>query len=117
MNFKHEITLSSVALFPLNATGGVSPNMALGQMPVRPALLLKIMDKDGCFGWGEIWSNFPPRANLHKAHLMEDVVNKHLIGSQFSAPQDLTDRLQASLSVYFLHIGQSEVFELSLIHI
>ena len=111
MNFNNDITLSSVALYCLNAKGGVSPNMALGQMPVRPALLLKIMDKDGCFGWGEIWSNFPPRANLHKAHLMEDVVNKHLIGSQFTAPQGLTDRLRASLSVYFLHIGQSEVFE------
>ena len=110
-NFKQDIMLSSVALFPLNATGGVSPNMALGQMPVRPALLIKLVDKDGCFGWGEIWSNFPPRANLHKAHLMEDVVSKHLIGSQFATPQELIDRLRAILSVYFLHIGQREVFE------
>ena len=111
MNFKDDITLSSVALYPLYATGGVSPNMALGQMPVRPALLLKLVDSDGCFGWGEIWSNFPPRANLHKAHLMEDVVNKHLIGSRFATPSELIDKLRAALSVYFLHIGQREVFE------
>ena len=111
MNFKNNITLSSIALYSLNATGGVSPNMALGQMPVRPALLLKLVDKDGCFGWGEIWSNFPPRANLHKAHLMEDVVNKYLIGAEFAAPTELIDRLRQNLSVYFLHIGQREVFE------
>ena len=111
MNFNNDITLSSVALYCLNAKGGVSPNMALGQMPVRPALLLKLVDKDGCFGWGEIWSNFPPRANLHKAHLMEDVVNKHLIGAEFTTPLELIDKLRHSLSVYFLHIGQREVFE------
>ena len=111
MNFKDDVTISDVALYPLNAAGGVSPNMALGQMPVRPALLIKLSDKDGCFGWGEIWSNFPPRANLHKAHLMEDVVNKHLCGSSFAAPSELIDKLRASLSVYFLHIGQREVFE------
>ena len=111
MNFNNDITLSSVMLYPLNAKGGVSPNMALGQMPVRPALLLKLIDSDGCFGWGEIWSNFPPRANLHKAHLMEDVVNKHLIGTRFTAPTELIETLRHSLSVYFLHIGQSEIFE------
>ena len=111
MNFNNEITLSSVVLYALNATGGVSPNMALGQMPVRPALLLKLVDKDGCFGWGEIWSNFPPRANLHKAHLMEDVVNKRLIGETFTTPMELIETLRRSLCVYFLHIGQREVFE------
>ena len=100
-NFKQDITLSSVALFPLNATGGVSPNMALGQMPVRPALLIKLVDKDGCFGWGEIWSNFPPRANLHKAHLMEDVVNKHLIGSQFAAPSRIDRQITGHIVCIF----------------
>ena len=111
MHFKHDIILAKIELFPLSAHGGVSPNMALGQMPVRPALLLKLTDKDGCYGWGEIWSNFPPRANLHKAHLMEDVVNTHLVSAQFVSPTELIDRLRQNLSVYFLHIGQREVFE------
>ena len=111
MNFNNSITLSSVVLYSLNAKGGVSPNMALGQMPIRPALLMKLVDKDGCYGWGEIWSNFPPRANLHKAHLMEDVVNKHLIRTSFTTPTELIDKLRHSLSVYFLHIGQQEIFE------
>jgi len=111
VNFQDTVTISDVTLYALNASGGVSPNMALGQMPVRPALLIKLVDKDGCFGWGEIWSNFPPRANLHKAHLMEDVVNKHLMDVSFAAPFELIDTLRKRLSVYFLHIGQREVFE------
>lgn len=111
MNFTHDETIQSIALYPLNATGGVSPNMALGQMQVRPALLIKLTDTDGCFGWGEIWSNFPPRANLHKANLVEDVVEKHLVGARFSQPEELNQMLRDALSVYFLHIGQREVFE------
>lgn len=111
MNFKHDITLGGLELHCLNACGGVSPNMALGQMPSRPALLIKLVDNDSCFGWGEVWSNFPPRANQHKAHLIEDVVKTHLIGARFANPVELTDFLRTKLSVYFLHIGQSQVFE------
>ena len=101
MNFRHDVILSAIELYPLNATGGVSPNMALGQMPVRPALLIKMIDKNGCFGWGEIWSNFPPRANIHKSNLMDDVVNQHLVGARFSTPVELTNMLRHKLSVYF----------------
>lgn len=111
MSFEHDVTLSSIELFPLNAHGGVSPNMALGQMNVRPALLVKLVADDGCFGWGEIWANFPPRANIHKAHLVEDVVARHIAGFSFAAPVELTEYLRNRLSVYFLHIGQDKVFE------
>ena len=111
MSFEHDVTLSSIELYPLNAHGGVSPNMALGQMPVRPALLVKLVADDGCFGWGEIWANFPPRANLHKAHLVEDVVASHIAGVTFAAPVELTEFLRHRLSTYFLHIGQERVFE------
>lgn len=111
MNFRQEVTLSSVALYPLSAGGGVSPDMALGAMPVRPALLVQLVDRDGCSGWGEIWANFPPRANLHKAHLVEDVIAGHLPGLRFTVPEELTAFLRARLSVYFLHVGQPQVFE------
>lgn len=95
----------------LQAAFGVSPNMALGQMNVRPALLVKLVAADGCFGWGEIWANFPPRATIHKAHLVEDVVARHIAGFSFAAPIELTAYLRHRLSVYFLHIGQDKVLE------
>lgn len=111
MTFEHDVTLSTIELYPLSAHGGVSPNMALGQMHVRPALLVRLVADDGCFGWGEIWANFPPRANLHKAHVVDDVVASHLAGFSFAAPVELTEYLRHRLSVYFLHIGQEKVFE------
>lgn len=90
--------------------GGESPKMALGLMPTRPALLVRIRDADGCPGWGEVWANFPPRANLHKAHIIEDVVAPQLRGARFVEPREIGEFLCSQLSVYFLHVGQLEVF-------
>lgn len=109
--FNQVLTLTSLALYPLRASGGVSPTMALGAMPTRPALLISVTDTHGCVGWGEVWSNFPPRANLHKMHLIEDVVAPKLKDLKFSDPREINIFLRDTLGVYFLHIGQEHVFE------
>ena len=85
--------------------------MALGTMPTRPALLLRIVDTSGCFGWGEVWANFPPRANIHKAHLIEDVIADQLKNLVFCDPREVQEMLRARLWRFFLHIGQTQVFE------
>lgn len=85
--------------------------MALGTMPTRPALLVRIEDTSGCFGWGEVWANFPPRANTHKAHIIEDVVAAHLKEFVFSDPREVEVALREKLGVFFLHVGQLQVFE------
>lgn len=111
LGFSNELEIATARLYPLRATGGISPSMALGTMPTRPALLIEITDKQGCTGWGEVWANFPPRANLHKAHLIEDVILPTLGGVRFVEPREMIDHLRKTQSVYFLHIGQSQVFE------
>lgn len=111
MNFNRNIKLCSLKAFPLRAQGGISPNMALGKMPTRPALLLRLEDTSGCFGWGEIWANFPPRANIHKAHILEDVIASEICGMTYVDPREVIEMLRKKLSVYFLHIGQAHVFE------
>jgi len=111
MRFERAITLSGIDAHPLRAPAADGPTMALGNMPTRPALLLRAVDRDGVAGWGEVWANFPPRANLHKAHLIEDVIAPQLAGFTFTEPQEVTDYLRAALSTYFLHAGQSRVFE------
>ena len=111
MDFQDTIKIARVKTFPIRTSGGNSPKMALGIMPTRPALLIKIEDNSGCYGWGEIWANFPPRANTHKANIVEDVIETHLLGFSFSDPREVQELLRNSLSVFFLHIGQSQVFE------
>ena len=111
MGFCRAITLESVALFPLRALDAASPSMALDAMQTRPALLISITDNQGCTGWGEVWANFPPRSNLHKAHLIEDMVIPKLDGFTFVEPGEVALFLRETLSVYILHIGQEKVFE------
>ena len=109
--FNRAITIDRIDLYPLRASGGVSPSMALGVMQTRPGLLVAIVDTHGCTGWGEVWANFPPRANLHKAHLIEDVLSPKLAKFSYTEPREVEQFLRDSLGVYFLHIGQERVFE------
>ncbi|MCY3878221.1 MAG: mandelate racemase/muconate lactonizing enzyme family protein [Rhodobacteraceae bacterium] len=111
MRFRDTIQIADVEVFPIRASGGVSPKMALGTMPTRPALLVRINDRSGCFGWGEVWANFPPRANLHKAHIIDDVIAAHLKDFTYTDPREVLDALRAELSIFFLHVGQAQVFE------
>lgn len=111
MKFNRPIKLAGLSAIPLRAEGGVSPKMALGSMPTRPALLIRLQDTSGCYGWGEVWANFPPRANIHKAHILEDVIASHLNNLTFVDPREVNEVLRSKLSIYFLHIGQQQVFE------
>ncbi len=111
MRLRDSIRIAGIDVFPIRASGGVSPRMALGTMPTRPALLVRIRDGSGCFGWGEVWANFPPRANLHKAHVIEDVFASHLEGLTFADPREVQTELRSRFSVFFLHVGQARVLE------
>ncbi|MEM7257393.1 MAG: enolase C-terminal domain-like protein, partial [Pseudomonadota bacterium] len=111
MNFSHTITIKDIELYPIASAEGVSPQMAIGSMPVRPALLLRVTDTDDCFGWGEVWANFPPRAHVHKAHIIDDVINPVVQNLPFTEPQQVQQWLREKLSIYFLHVGQPQVFE------
>ena len=105
------MTIDAVDIFPIRSAGGPGPNMALGLMPTRPALLIRVRSEDGCDGWGEIWANFPPRANIHKAHVVEDVIAPRLRGFSFTEPAEADLFLRETLSIYFLHVGQTRVLE------
>jgi len=41
----------------------------MGQVTSRPALILRIEDEEGAYGWGEIWCNFPPGGDCYRAEL------------------------------------------------
>ena len=40
----------------------------------RPSVLVRLEDKDGTYGWGEVWCNFPNVAAEHRARLIADVL-------------------------------------------
>ncbi len=71
---------------------------SFGTIPERVALIVRIEDKDGAHGWGEIWCNFPPTGGEHKFRLAAHVIAPALLGRSFAAPEiawlELTQRMR-----------------------
>lgn len=62
---------------------------SFGTMHDRPAVIVRIEDTDGCFGWGEVWCNYPTCGAEHRARLVETVFAPLLIGNEFDEPADV----------------------------
>src|ERR1700749_722764 len=54
---------------------------SFGVMRDRPALFLKLTDRDGAEGFGEVWCNFPSVGAEHRARLAQEVIGPLLIAS------------------------------------
>lgn len=52
----------------------------IGPLTARPAILLRLEDAEGAEGWGEIWCNFPPDGDRHRAQLAAHVLPRALSG-------------------------------------
>lgn len=66
----------------------------MGPMTARPALLLRIEDAQGAHGWGEIWCNFPPDGDFHRARLASRVLPAALAGMTAETPDPFAEILR-----------------------
>ncbi len=57
---------------------------SFGTMRDRPALLVKVTDRDGAFGWGEVWCNWPVSAAEHRIRLLTEDLAELLLGESFA---------------------------------
>jgi D-galactarolactone cycloisomerase len=71
---------------------------SFGSIPARNALLVRIEDKSGAFGWGEVWANFPPAGAECKVRLLETILVPATLGRSWASPAaaliDLTQRMR-----------------------
>jgi L-alanine-DL-glutamate epimerase-like enolase superfamily enzyme len=71
---------------------------SFGSIPARNALLIRVQDKDGAFGWGEVWANFPPSGAESKMRLLETIIIPMILGRSWVTPAaaliDLTQRMR-----------------------
>jgi L-alanine-DL-glutamate epimerase-like enolase superfamily enzyme len=99
-----EITVQRIETFVFRVKIESPVKTSFGVMSNRPAVLVRVEDKDGAFGWGEVWCNFPGCGAEHRARLIETVlapivVGRHLTGSVF-------DDLTAATHVLALQTGE-----------
>lgn len=100
------IEIKRVQAFAVSVRPPVGPESSLGSMPVRNGLLVALTAQDGVTGWGEIWCNFPPRGNLARLHLLEDVIAPQLIGARFNTYEECRVILEKDFLRMSLHTGE-----------
>ena len=86
----------------LRAQIDVPVQTSFGTMRDRPALLVKITEKSGCVGYGEIWCNFPTRGAEYKAGLLTTEFAFWLKGRSFCSPAEIFDDLGLAFAVLAL---------------
>lgn len=62
-------------------------------MADRPAVIVRVEDRDGVAGWGEIWCNFPACGAEHRGRLAASVLAPRLLGRSFPSPADAHETL------------------------
>lgn len=79
---------------------------SFGIMHDRPAVLVRIEDRDGAFGWGEIWANWPAAGAEHRLRLLEMDVAHLVLGAQFASPSDFFHKLDAQTRIRSVQCGE-----------
>ena len=80
---------------------------SFGLMQDRPMVVVKLTGRDGVFGWGEIWCNFPNVGAEHRARLAEHVIAPLLLARDFESPEEAFDYLTKSTWVLGLQTGET----------
>lgn len=101
------ISIARIEAYAIGASVPDGPISSLAAMPTRNGLLLRLVDDQGGWGWGEAWCNFPPRGNLAKLMLLEDVVGPALLASPAECWDRARPMLEDKLARMEIHIGET----------
>jgi L-alanine-DL-glutamate epimerase-like enolase superfamily enzyme len=79
---------------------------SFGVMHDRPALLVRVEDENGVFGWGEVWCNFPTVGAEHRAHLLDSIIAPILREQAWADPPAAYRELNRRLHILALQSGE-----------
>jgi L-alanine-DL-glutamate epimerase-like enolase superfamily enzyme len=104
------ITIDRIEAYALSTAVAHGPLTSRAPMPTRNGLLIRLYDADGGWGWGEAWCNFPPRGNLAKLLLLEDVVGPALLDTPVASWDRGRPALETRLARMQIHTGERGPF-------
>lgn len=79
---------------------------SFGVMHDRPAVLVRVEDRDGAFGFGEIWANWPAAGAEHRVRLLDMDIAHLVLGAQFASPTDFFHTLEAQTRIRAVQCGE-----------
>lgn len=90
------VTAAKIDIYLFRAAIKEPIRTSFGIIPARTVVLLRVEDKDGAHGWGEVWANFPPCGAENKVRLLESLILPMALGRTWDQPAaawlDLTTR-------------------------
>lgn len=92
----------SVFRYPLRQPVATS----FGIMKNRPAVFVRLQARDGAFGWGEIFANWPAAGAEHRARLLVEDVADLLLGQDFESPAEAFFHIEAATHIRALQCGE-----------
>lgn len=79
---------------------------SFGVMHDRPAVLVRVEDRDGAIGWGEIWANWPAAGAEHRVRLLEMDIAYLALEAVAETPAELFRKLDAQTKIRALQCGE-----------
>ncbi|WP_419912605.1 mandelate racemase/muconate lactonizing enzyme family protein [Hoeflea sp.] len=79
---------------------------SFGRMSDRPAVFVRIEADDGCFGWGEVFANWPAAGAEHRVNLIERDIGPIVLGQAVEDPAVCFRRLGAQTRLTALQSGE-----------
>jgi L-alanine-DL-glutamate epimerase-like enolase superfamily enzyme len=99
-------TLSRIASYSYAAPIDVPVVASFARMTERPALIVRVEDSDGAFGWGEVWCNFPSGAAAHRQRLLCETIGPWALGRDVADPVPLLDEATAAFRIMAIQAGE-----------
>jgi D-galactarolactone cycloisomerase len=84
---------------------------SFGVMRDRPAVFVRIEDGDGCFGWGEVFANWPAAGAEHRVALLERDIAGLVLGQSAADPEAFFQRLCARTRIRAVQCGEQGPFD------
>lgn len=100
------ITITRAEIFVFRAPVEEPVRTSFGVMRNRPAVLIRLEDKDGAHGWGEAWCNFPACGAEHRARLLETVLAPLILGKTYARPGDAFRELTGQTAILALQADE-----------
>lgn len=104
------IVLTSVQAFCFRFPLTTPVVTSFGRMLDRPAVFVRVEDRDGHIGWGEAWCNFPSTGAEHRTRIINEILAPMSIGIALEAPQQAFADLTLRTSVLALQSGEPGPF-------
>lgn len=105
------IKIDRIRAYALSCSVDGGPVSSLALMPTRNGVLIEITATDGATGWGEAWCNYPPRGNLAKVNLIQDVIAPELLNLSFDNWYEVRPKLDQIFRRMKIHTGEPGPFK------